>query len=57
MTRCNYRRCGFLYICSYMNKSSDCYCATRITPNQCEKKMEELGVTDIKELWKIKKVI
>ncbi|WP_252251194.1 hypothetical protein [Clostridium sp. VAP52] len=52
MPRCNYRRCGFFYVCPCFNKSSDCYCATRMTPKQCEKKIKELEITDIKELWK-----
>ena len=56
MPRCNSNRCGFLLsVCMF--PSNDCYCATRMTPKQCEKKMKELGITDIKELWKIKKGI
>jgi len=57
MPRCNYKRCGFLYVCTCLNKSSDCYCADRLTPNKCNKKMEELKLTDINELWKIIKGI
>lgn len=52
MPRCNIRRCGLLYVCTCFNKSSDCYCAYRLTPKQCEKKMKELNIIDIKELWK-----
>lgn len=54
MPRCSFRRCGFLGI-ACIGSPSDCYCATRITPKQCDKKMKELGITDIKELWKITK--
>lgn len=56
MPRCNSNRCGFLFtVC--MGSPSDCYCTTRMTPKQCEKKMKELEITDIKELWKIIKKI
>lgn len=52
MPRCNPRRCAFV------NKpcfgcASDLYCANRLTPKQCDKKMKELGITDIRELWEI----
>jgi hypothetical protein len=50
MPRCNSRRCGFLGI-TCMGSLSDCYCADRMTPNKCNKKIKELGLKDIKELW------
>lgn len=52
MPRCNSRRCGFLQSPCF-GSLSDCYCANRMTPKQCEKKMKELEITDINELWKI----
>ena len=50
MPRCNTRRCGFLGN-SCIGRLSDCYCEIRMTPKQCDKKMKELNITDIKELW------
>ena len=50
MPKCNSRRCGFLHNPCF-GSPSDCYCANRMTPKQCEKKMKELEITDIKELW------
>lgn len=52
MPKCNFRRCGF-YCYACVGSPSDCYCADRMTPKQCDKKMQELGAVDIKELWKI----
>ena len=51
MPRCNFRRCGFLYVCTCFSKSSDCYCANRLTPKQCDKKITELKLDSIEELW------
>ncbi|WP_252241588.1 hypothetical protein [Clostridium sp. ZBS18] len=56
MPRCNSRRCGFLGN-TCMGGLSDCYCATRLTPKQCEKKMKELSLKDVKKLWEVIKNI
>lgn len=52
MPRCNPRRCAFIGRPCF-GCASDLYCTNRMTPKQCDKKMKELGITDIKEFWKI----